>query len=59
MSVAERAWLEDFQGSGELFARYEPVARFSASGKTALHPALDELSPQWSQDYIVYRLRGP
>lgn len=40
-----------------IYAKYRPVARFSALGHTDLEPALDDLASSWQQDYIVFELR--
>lgn len=36
---------------------YYPVERFSARGATELEPDVDELPPEWVQDYLLYRRR--
>jgi hypothetical protein len=59
MIVADRRSLERFQERPDLFAQYEAIARFSANGETKLDPSPDELSREWTQDYLVYRRRAP
>lgn len=53
--VVERLRLRHFQSQPELFARYEPVARFNATGETNLRPTPSEVPIAWSQDYIAYK----
>ncbi len=55
--VAERPRLEHFYGDPEVRERYVPIARFSVDGASELEPALDQLSPLWKQDYLLYRRR--
>jgi hypothetical protein len=55
--VAERPRVKHFRDRPELYAQYEPIARFSAKGLTKLEPALDEVAMEWTQDYIVYKRR--
>ena len=55
--VAERPRVKHFRDRPDLYAQYEPIARFSAKGLTQLEPTLDEVAPEWTQDYIVYKRR--
>lgn len=53
--VAERPRVEHFYQDERIRGLYTPVARFSVSGETALEPKLEEVSPTWVQDYLLYR----
>ena len=55
--VAERPRLAHFRARPEIAGRYVPIARFSASGETDLEPPLEQVSPTWVQDYLLYRRR--
>lgn len=55
--VAEEPRLAHFRARPEIAGRYEPIARFSASGETDLAPELSRVSAVWVQDYLVYRRR--
>jgi hypothetical protein len=57
MLVAERPRLQHFQERADLYSRYVPIARFSAKGLTKIDPSFTELSPDWTQDYLVYARR--
>ena len=41
--------------SPELSGLYVPVIRFSAKGDTDVSPSLDSVSPDWMQDFILYK----
>ena len=55
--VVERPRLAHFRARPEIAGRYVPIARFSASGETDLEPPLEQVSPFWVQDYLLYRRR--
>jgi len=55
--VAERPRLRHLAGRPDILARYEAIERFNATGKTALDPTPENVPIDWSQDYLVYRLR--
>lgn len=59
MVVLERARLRHLLARPDLFALYKPVARFSVRGATKLDPTVDEIEPDWSQDYLVLQRRAP
>jgi hypothetical protein len=59
MLVAERPRLQHFQERADLYARYVPIARFSVKGLTKIDPSYAELTPDWTQDYLVYARREP
>ncbi|MDZ4773302.1 MAG: hypothetical protein SGI72_09235 [Planctomycetota bacterium] len=56
--LVERTRLLHLQKRADVFALYEPIARFNGTGETALKPTVDELDDEWGQDYIVYRRRA-
>jgi hypothetical protein len=58
MVVAERPRLRHFAERPELMQQYEPIARFNATGKTALVLAPEDVPMEWSQDYLVFKRRG-
>jgi hypothetical protein len=55
--VAEQPRLDHFYAHGELKARYQAIARFSASSPPKLEPEIVDASPVWVQDYVLYRRR--
>jgi hypothetical protein len=55
--VAERPRLSHFQDRPDLQQQYRPIGRFSVRGRTELEPKLEELPPEWEQDYLVYERR--
>jgi len=55
--VAERPRLRHLEARPDILARYEAIERFNATGKTALDPTPEDVPIEWSQDYLVYRLR--
>jgi hypothetical protein len=57
MVVAERPRLRHLSERPEVMKLYEPVARFNATGKTALVLAPEDVPIEWSQDYLVFRRR--
>ncbi|MDZ4772691.1 MAG: hypothetical protein SGI72_06095 [Planctomycetota bacterium] len=57
MLYADRFTLREFRARDDLYARYEPIARFSAFGLTDLAPRLEDVDVDWSQDYLIYRRR--
>lgn len=58
MVVAERPRLRHLSERPEVMRQYEPVARFNATGKTALVLAPEDVPIDWSQDYLIFRRRG-
>ncbi len=57
MVVAERPRLRHLSERPEVMKLYEPVARFNATGKTALVLAPEDVPIDWSQDYLVFKRR--
>jgi hypothetical protein len=55
MLVAERPRIEHFFSDANVRGHYVPVARFSVNGENELEPALEQISPTWVQDYLVYK----
>lgn len=55
--VAERPRLEHFYARGDLKERYQPIRRFGAEPGAAIEPELEDASPLWVQDYVLYRRR--
>jgi hypothetical protein len=56
--IAERTRMKQALLRPDVFARYEPIARFNTRGDTNLAPTPEELEGVWTQDYIVYRRRA-
>ncbi len=55
--VAERPRLRHLSARPDILSRYEAIARFNATGKTALELTPEDVPIEWSQDYLVYRRR--
>ena len=53
--IARRGNADLMRRDAELRARYEPTARFSASGDRDLDPAPHELPSSWTHDYLLYQ----
>ncbi len=53
--IAKRGNADLMRRDADLRTRYEPIARFSASGARDLDPAPAELLSSWTHDYLLYQ----
>jgi hypothetical protein len=56
--IAKRGNAELMRRDADLRARYQPIARFSASGDRDLDPPPYQLPSSWTHDYVLYRRVG-
>jgi hypothetical protein len=53
--ITKRGNVDLMRRQDDLRMRYEPIARFSASGDRDLNPAPQRLPPSWTHDYLLYQ----
>jgi hypothetical protein len=56
--LAKRGNADLMRRDPDLRTRYEPIARFSASGDRDLDPAPNQLPSSWTHDYLLYQRVG-
>jgi arabinofuranosyltransferase len=56
--IAKRGNADLMRRDSDLRTRYEPIARFSASGDRDLDPAPHQLPSSWTHDYLLYQRVG-